>query len=86
VDGMTVKELKEWLMGNLDQLGEQLLEGQYQPQSVRGVRIPKPKVNYRRLGLHTVKDRLVQQAISQVLIGNTRKVFAEQLWFSSEAE
>lgn len=67
VDGMTVKELKEWLKGNLDQVHRQLLEGQYQPQSVRGVRIPKPKGGYRQLGIPTVKDRLVQQAISQIL-------------------
>lgn len=67
IDGMTVKELKEWFGENLEQLQTQLLEGQYQPQPIRGVRIPKPKGGYRRLGIPTVTDRLVQQAIFQVL-------------------
>lgn len=66
-DGMGVKELKVWLQGNLPMLMEQLLTGRYQPQPVRGVQIPKPKGGYRQLGIPTVKDRLVQQAILQVL-------------------
>ncbi len=41
VDGMTVKELQAWLGNNLTQLQQQLLEGKYQPQAVRGVQIPK---------------------------------------------
>lgn len=67
VDGMTVKELKGWLTKNINQLQAQLLESQYLPQPVRGVRIPKPKGGYRQSDIPTVIDRLVQQAISQVL-------------------
>lgn len=67
VDGMTVNELKGWLKDNLVILQAQLLTGSYQPQPVRGVQIPKPQGGYRQLGIPTVTDRLVQQAIQQVL-------------------
>jgi RNA-directed DNA polymerase len=67
IDGMEVKELKSWFQKNLQHLQEQLLTGCYIPQPVRGVRIPKPKGGYRQLGIPTVQDRLVQQAIAQVM-------------------
>ncbi len=67
VDGMRVKDLKVWLGNNLNDLRQQLLESHYQPQSVRGVQILKPQGGYRQLGVPTVKDRMVQQAIQQVL-------------------
>lgn len=67
VDGMGVKELRGWLKENMNQLREQLLTGSYQPQAVRGVRIPKPQGGHRQLGIPTVIDRLVQQAMHQVL-------------------
>lgn len=67
IDGMQVQELKGWLQSNLTKLSEELLAGKYIPQPVKGVRIPKPKGGYRQLGIPTVKDRLVQQAIHQVL-------------------
>jgi len=67
VDGMGVKELKGWFQKNLNNLQLELLSGTYQPASVRGVRIPKPKGGYRQLGIPTVRDRLVQQSIAQVL-------------------
>src|SRR5690606_32862931 len=60
VDGMKVEDLKEWLGNNLINLQEQLLTGTYQPQSVKGVEIPKPGGGKRRLGIPTVIDRLVQ--------------------------
>ena len=76
VDGMTVKELKEWLTKNINQLQAQLLEDRYLPQPVRSVRIPKPKGGYRQLGIPTVIDRLVQQAISQLLTRSYDKGFS----------
>jgi RNA-directed DNA polymerase len=67
VDGMTVRELYDWLVQHKQELIASLLDGSYQPQAVRGVEIPKPGGGMRQLGIPTVVDRLVQQAILQVL-------------------
>jgi RNA-directed DNA polymerase len=67
VDGMTVDDLRPWIARNKDVLVTALLDGRYQPQPVRGVEIPKPDGGKRQLGIPTVVDRLVQQAILQVL-------------------
>lgn len=67
IDGMTVEELAIWLPDHLTTLQEQLLTEKYLPTPVRGVQIPKPSGGERQLGIPTVKDRLVQQAISQIL-------------------
>lgn len=67
VDGMTVDGLRGWIAVNREALIAALLDGSYQPQPVRGVRIPKPGGGERQLGIPTVVDRLVQQAIAQVL-------------------
>lgn len=67
VDGMTVHELSAWLKEHREGLIASLLNGSYQPQPVRGVEIPKPGGGVRQLGIPTVVDRLVQQAILQVL-------------------
>jgi len=67
VDGMTVDDLRPWIAENKDALFTALLDGSYQPQPVRGVEIPKPGGGKRQLGIPTVTDRLVQQAILQVL-------------------
>jgi len=67
VDGMTVHALKTWLAEHKENLIASLLDGSYQPQLVRGVEIPKPGGGVRQLGIPTVVDRLVQQAILQVL-------------------
>lgn len=67
VDQMSIKAFGEWFSENYQELQSQILQGNYQPQSVRGVQIPKPKGGFRQLGIPTVKDRVVQQAISQVL-------------------
>jgi RNA-directed DNA polymerase len=67
VDGLTVGDLKTWIATNKDTLIASLLDGRYQPQPVRGVQIPKPGGGMRQLGIPTVVDRLVQQAILQVL-------------------
>ncbi len=63
VDGMTVDDLRPWIAKNKDALLTALLDGSYQPQPVRGVEIPKPGGGKRQLGIPTVVDRLVQQAI-----------------------
>src|SRR5262245_12628034 len=67
VDGMTIDELRSWLATHKEELIATLLDGSYRPQPVRGVQIPKPGGGVRQLGIPTVVDRLVQQAILQVL-------------------
>jgi RNA-directed DNA polymerase len=68
VDGMTVVDLRSWIADNRDRLIVSLLDGSYRPQPVRGVEIPKPGgKGVRQLGIPTVVDRLVQQAVLQVL-------------------
>lgn len=67
IDGMTVGDLSAWLAVHKDELIASLLDGSYQPHPVRGVEIPKPSGGMRQLGIPTVVDRLVQQAILQVL-------------------
>lgn len=77
VDGMSVQELKEWFSSHWKDLQSQLLEGRYQVAPVREVQIPKPKGGYRTLGIPTVKDRMVQQAISQVLSKRYEPIFSD---------
>lgn len=67
VDGMTVHELADWLRQNHAALTASLLAGTYRPQPVRGVQISKPEGGQRQLGIPVAVDRLVQQAILQVL-------------------
>lgn len=67
VDGMTVDELGPWLKAHREEVIRGLLEGSHQPQAVRGIEIPKPGGGVRQLGIPTVVDRWVQQAILQVL-------------------
>ena len=67
VDGMTVDDLGPWLVDHKDELVAQLVRGTYQPQPVKGRKTPKPGGGVRQLGIPTVVDRLVQQAILQVL-------------------
>jgi RNA-directed DNA polymerase len=76
VDGMSVRELKVWFSGNYRELRSQLLTGNYVPEAVKGVEIPKPKGGMRQLGIPTVRDRLVQQAISQVLMKHYEPIFS----------
>jgi RNA-directed DNA polymerase len=68
VDGMTIDDLSSWIAEHKQEFIDSLLDGSYQPQPVRGVQIPKPGGGgVRQLGIPTVIDRLVQQAILQVL-------------------
>jgi RNA-directed DNA polymerase len=68
VDTMTVAELKPYLVAHWPRIREDLLAGRYQPQSVRGVEIPKAGGGVRLLGIPTVVDRLIQQALHQVMM------------------
>jgi len=67
VDGMTVYELPEYLKEHWPRIRGELLEGKYRPAPVRRVEIPKPGGGGRKLGIPTVLDRMIQQAILQVL-------------------
>lgn len=67
IDGMKVEELPNWINTHERDLIQSLLRGNYEPQEVRGVEIPKPDGGKRQLGIPTLVDRLVQQAIQQVL-------------------
>lgn len=67
VDGITVRDLKKHLEENWERIKQEILEGRYQPQAVKRVEIPKPDGGKRKLGIPTSTDRLIQQAIHQVL-------------------
>jgi group II intron reverse transcriptase/maturase len=67
IDGMRCEDLKDWLKANWPRVKEALLEGNYQPQAVRKVDIPKPQGGVRTLGVPTVVDRLIQQALHQAM-------------------
>lgn len=76
VDRMEVKELSSWFNSNWRNLQSELLSGSYEPSAVLGVKIPKPSGGQRQLGIPTVKDRLVQQAIHQELSPRYERVFS----------
>lgn len=67
VDGMTVEELEGYLEEHWPAIREQLLSGSYKPQPVKRVEIAKPGGGIRKLGIPTVLDRFIQQAVMQVL-------------------
>ncbi len=77
VDGLSVHELGDWLRSHKDELIASLLDGSYRPQPVKRVDIPKPGGGYRQLGIPTTVDRVVQQAILQVLTPLLDPCFSE---------
>jgi RNA-directed DNA polymerase len=77
IDGMTVEELTGYLRENWLSIKGQLLSGTYKPSPVKRVEIPKPEGGIRRLGIPTVVDRFIQQAILQVLQGRYDRTFSE---------
>lgn len=68
VDGMTVEEALSWLKEHGKEMTEAIRSGKYKPTPVRRKEIPKPDGGVRKLGIPTVKDRIVQQAIAQQLM------------------
>ena len=68
VDGMTIEEAFQWLKEHNHELTERIRKGHYTPSPVRRVEIPKPDGGVRKLGIPTVIDRIIQQAMSQQLI------------------
>ncbi|HCS74370.1 MAG TPA: maturase [Clostridiales bacterium] len=77
IDGMTVDELLPWLQGNREELLQSLQGGTYRPQPVRRVEIPKDNGKTRKLGIPTVVDRMIQQAVCQVLSPIFEKQFSD---------
>lgn len=77
IDNMKVEQLREWLRVNEDQLTKTLMGGTFKPQPVKRVEIPKPTGGVRMLGIPVVIDRLVQQALLQVLSTVFEPYFSE---------
>src|SRR3989441_10962934 len=77
VDGMTVGGITDYLKQHWPASREQLLNGTYKPKPVRRVEIPKPDGGVRKLGIPTVLDRFIQQAVMQVLQRRWDPTFSE---------
>lgn len=77
IDGVTVDELKQYLKENKDELRQRIRTRKYQPQAALRVEIPKENGKMRKLGIPTVVDRVVQQAIHQVLSPIFEEQFSE---------
>jgi RNA-directed DNA polymerase len=77
IDGMETEELRQWLGKSINTLREALLTEKYEVSAIRKVEIPKPDGGTRILGIPTVKDRLIQQAIHQELSRYYEPLFSE---------
>jgi RNA-directed DNA polymerase len=77
IDRMTVGQLSDYLKQHWPVIREQLLNGTYEPKPVRRVEIPKPDGGVRKLGIPTVLDRFIQQAVMQVLQRRWDRAFSE---------
>jgi RNA-directed DNA polymerase len=77
VDGMTVKQLEKYFERHRDRIIGELLTGTYRPQPVKRVEIPKPDGGVRKLGIPTAVDRVIQQAILQVLTPQWDETFSD---------
>ena len=77
VDGMSIDDAKDYLREHWPGIRSQLLDGTYQPQPVKRVEIPKPDGGIRKLGVPCVVDRLIQQAVLQVLQEQWDPTFSE---------
>jgi len=77
IDGMTVQALPKYLGDHWSQIRGQLLEGKYKPRAIQRIEIPKAEGGVRKLGIPTVLDRFVQQAILQVLQRQWDPTFSE---------
>ena len=77
VDGMTIEAALSWLKENHRGLVERIRKGKYTPSPVRRVEIPKPDGGIRKLGIPTVTDRIIQQAMAQELMPIFEPLFSE---------
>ena len=77
VDGMTIEEALPWLKEHGNELIDRIRSGHYTPQPVRRVEIPKPDGGMRKLGIPTVIDRIIQQAIAQQLMPSYEPLFSD---------
>ena len=77
VDGVTVYEIKEYIQNNSDEILNQIRNRKYKPQPVKRVQIPKENGKKRNLGIPTVMDRIIQQAMVQVLSPIYEEQFSE---------
>ena len=77
VDGMTIEAALLWLKENHIELVERIRRGKYTPSPVRRVEIPKPDGGIRKLGIPTVTDRIIQQAMAQQLMPIFEPLFSE---------
>jgi RNA-directed DNA polymerase len=78
VDGVTVAKFKDWLVVHWPSVKKALLEGRYLPRPMRRVDLPKPSGGVRTLGIPTLVDRLIQQALHQVLSPRFEPTFSER--------
>ena len=78
IDQMPTEKFAQWFIEQGELLINDLLQGNYQPQAVKQVEIPKPKGGFRKLGIPTVTDRIIQQAIAQVLSPIYEREFSEK--------
>ena len=87
VDGMQTDELRDYLHNSYQQLYSSIIAGSYEPDPVRKVEIPKPQGGVRMLGIPTVVDRLIQQAISQWLSQFYEPPLQrQQLWVQTQTQ
>ena len=77
IDGITVEEIDEYVKAHWAEMREQIRKRKYQPQPVRRVEIPKPNGGVRNLGIPNVIDRIIEQAIAQVLTPIAEPRFSE---------
>ena len=80
VDGKGIGETERHLKEHWSRIREKLLAGEYRPAAVRAVEIAKPGGGVRRLGIPTVQDRLIQQALHQVLSAAFDSGMSEHSW------
>ena len=76
-DGKTIGETIEWMSEHFAEVQAEMMGGYYHPTAVRRREIPKPDGGVRKLGIPTVKDRIVQQAIAQILVPLYEPQFTE---------
>ena len=77
IDGMTVEDALTWLKEHREELLESIRQGKYKPRPVRRKEIPKPDGGVRKLGIPTVVDRIIQQAIAQKLVPIYEPLFCD---------